>query len=147
MIAATVITVFNGRTDKANRREVFAPTRIFMASYMEARGSSHSKGVSGEAIQFKLRIPLDAPVQDDRTFVNEATYKALSDEEAANHWTLRKGDYILVAHSDRVPETITQPELDALARELRADLIRITEYADNTVRGTDAVKHWRIGGA
>ena len=42
---------------------------------------------------------------------------------------------------------MTQPELDALSRELCVDLIRVIEYADNTIRGSAAVKHWRIGGA
>ncbi len=147
MNTVTAITVFNGRTNKAERREVFTPTQISSASYLEAKGSSHSAGVSNEAINYKLRIPADATVQDGRTYVSEATYKALTDEEAAKHWTLRKGDYILTTQSAEVPETISQPELDALARELCADLIHVVEYADNTVRGSDAVKHWRVGGA
>lgn len=147
MEAATAITVFNGRVDKATRREVFVPTRISFASYLEARGSSHSNGVNAESIQFKFRIPLSAEVQDGRTYVNEDAYKALADDEASNFWTLRKGDYILTAQKDDLPETIAQPGLDALAKELHADLIRVVEYADNTVRGSEAVKHWRIGGA
>ena len=27
------------------------------------------------------------------------------------------------------------------------DIVHVTEYADNTRRGSDAVKHWRVGGA
>ena len=27
------------------------------------------------------------------------------------------------------------------------DFVTVTEYADNTIRGTDRTKHWRIGGA
>ena len=90
---------------------------------------------------------MDAEVQDGRTYVNEAIYKTLSDEDAAKHWTLRKGDYILAAQSEKAEKSMTQPELDALGRELCVDLIRVIEYADNTIRGSAAVKHWRIGGA
>lgn len=142
-----MITLFNARVDKENRREVFVPTRITSASYLESRGSSHSGGASGETLQFKLRIPFNAQVQDNRTYIKEAAYKALDNAEKERYWTLRKGDFILTTQSDTIPGTITQPELDTLAKELCADLIRITEYADNTMRGSDAVKHWRIGGA
>ena len=147
MEAATAITVFNGRVDKATRREVFVPTRISFASYLEARGSSRSKGVTTEAISFKLRIPKASTIQDNRTYVNEDAYKALADDESPNFWTLRKGDYILTAQKDDLQETIRPPGVDALAKEIHADLMLVVEYADNTVRGSEAVKHWRIGGA
>jgi len=141
------ITVYNGRTNKTERREVFTPTKISGASFLETRGSSSSKGAETEKITFRLRIPLEAEVQDGRTYVNEAAYKTLSDEDATKHWTLRKGDYILAIQSEKAVGPMTQPELDALSRELCVDLIRVIEYADNTIRGSAAVKHWRIGGA
>lgn len=147
MYAATAITVFNGRTDKANRREVFTPTKISGASYLESKGSGHSHGVTGEMLQYKLRIPFTSVVQDGRIYVGETVYKTLADDEVANFWTLRKGDYIMTTQADDIPETVTQQELDALAKRLCADLIRVVEYADNTVRGSEAVKHWRVGGA
>nr|DAH43187.1 MAG TPA: hypothetical protein [Caudoviricetes sp.] len=147
MTSVIAITVYNGRTNKTERREVFTPTKISRASLLEARGSSSSKGAETEKIAFKLRIPLDAEVQDGRTYVNEAVYKTLSDEETAKHWTLRKGDYILAAQSEKAERPMTQPELDVLGRELCVDLIRVIEYADNTIRGSAVVKHWRIGGA
>ena len=38
-------------------------------------------------------------------------------------------------------------ELTALADRVMANVIHVNEYADNTLRGSDAVRHWRIGGA
>ena len=42
---------------------------------------------------------------------------------------------------------MTMRELSEFAKLAGADLIHVKEYADNTLRGSDAVKHWRIGGA
>lgn len=94
MNVQTSITVFNGRVGP-DRREVFMPTVISGASYQETRGANSSKGVHSESLSFKLRVPISAQIQDDRTYVSEAAYKALSNEDAAKHWTLRKGDCIL----------------------------------------------------
>lgn len=145
MILQTVITLFNAKAG-ADRREVFFPTIIDSASYMSRRASSSSKGIHSESLSFKLRIPINAKVQDDRIYVGEATYKALSDGDAKQHWTLRKGDYI-IAGAYEGSEALSQQELDAVAKGMCKELIRIAEYADNTLRGSDAVKHWRIGGA
>ena len=145
MDVQTVVTVFNARAG-SDRREVFMPTVIGGASYQEVRGASSSKGVHSESLSFKLRIPIDAKVQDDRSYVGEAAYKALSDDDAKQHWTLRKGDYI-IAGAYEGSEELSQQELDAVAKGMCKELIRIAEYADNTLRGSDAVKHWRIGGA
>lgn len=35
----------------------------------------------------------------------------------------------------------------AKLRQHDEDFVTVTEYADNTIRGTDRTKHWRIGGA
>lgn len=143
MTTITAVVIFNGHIDKTEKREVFTPTVIKNASYLESLGSSHSGGASTESLSFKLRIPFDAQTQG-RAFVNEETYKSLDD--VSGNWTLRKGDYIL-ATDGTFPDKLTLPELTALAKEHHLKLIRIVEYADNTIRGTAAVKHWRIGGA
>lgn len=145
--AAVAITIFNARVDAETKREVYQPTRIGRVSFLESRGSNHSSGMGSETLAFKIRIPENALFEGHRTYVNESVYKTLSSEEARRHWTLRKGDLILLSEHDDLPIMITQPELDALARSLHTDLIRITEYADNTVRGSKAMHHWRIGGA
>lgn len=144
MDVQTVVTVFNARAG-SDRCEVFMSTVISGASYQEVRGASSSKGVHSESLSFKLRIPIDAKVQDDRSYVGETAYKALSDGDVKKHWTLRKGDYVIVGAYEG-SEALSQQELDAIAKGMCKELIRISEYADNTIRGTDAVKHWRIGG-
>lgn len=144
MILQTVITLFNAKLG-ADRREVFFPTVIDSASYMSRRASSSSKGVHNEDMTYSLRIPINARVIDDKTYVDEKAFKAMSDEEAAKHWTLRTGDCILVgAYFDAVP--CSMQELTALADRVMANVIHVNEYADNTLRGSDAVRHWRIGG-
>ena len=79
MILQTVITLFNAKAG-ADRREVFFPTIIDSASYMSRRASSSSKGVQTEGLTYSLRIPVDARVIDDKTYVDEKAFKAMSDE-------------------------------------------------------------------
>ncbi len=145
MDVQTAVTVFNARPG-ADRREVFLPTVISGASYQETRGASSSKGVHSESLSFKLRIPVMAKVQDDRSYISEAVYRTLSNNDVEKYWTLRKGDYVIAGKYEG-SEALTQQELDALAKDRHTALICISEYADNTLRGSNAVKHWRIGGA
>lgn len=144
MYVQTAIILFNKRIGD-DRREVFLPTCISGASYFEARGSSSSKGVHTESLSYKLRIPVNATVQDGRTYVSEQVYKGLSAEEAAAHWTIQKGD-VLLACGIELTEAVNEVQLKELAAANNADVITVSEYADNTVRGSDPVRHWRIGG-
>ena len=41
---------------------------------------------------------------------------------------------------------MTAEEVKQLAGETLADVITVKEYADNTIRGSRSVQHWRIGG-
>ena len=144
MYVQTAITLFNKRIGE-DRREVYLPTCIASASYFESRGSSSSKGVHTESLSYKLRIPVNVSVQDGRTYVSEKAYKALSAEEAAGHWTLQKGDILLVGGIE-LTEAVNEVQLKELAAANNVDMITVSEYADNTVRGSDPVRHWRIGG-
>lgn len=145
MYVQRAIVLFNRRLGP-DRRELYHPTRISSVSCFENRGSSHaSDGSHSEALAYKLRIPIDAVIQDGRTYVSEAAYKALSAQDCQQHWTLQKGDQIMVADAEP-PEALDQTALAALAGDLHATLITIKEYADNTVRGSARVQHWRIGG-
>lgn len=140
-----VITLFNAKAG-ADRREVFFPTVITGVSYQSSRGSSSSKGVHTENMSYKLRIPVNTLVVEDKAYVDEKVFRAMIDEEAAKHWTLSNGDFVLLAaHMEDKP--LTQQELNELSRSVMADMFCIEEYADNTIRGSEAVKHWRIGGA
>lgn len=139
-----VITVFNKRLGE-DRRDLFWPTCISSASFMESRGSNSSKGVHSESLTYKLRIPIDATVQDGRTYVDEQAFKALPVDDLGAHWTLQKGDIILTAETE-LTEAMTAEEVKQLAGETPADVITVKEYADNTIRGSRSVQHWRIGG-
>lgn len=139
-----VITVFNKRLGE-DRRDLFWPTCISSASFLEARGSNSSKGVHSESLTYKLRIPIDATVQDERTYVSEQAYKALPAADLGAHWTLQKGDIILATETE-LTEAMTAEEVKQLAQDTLADVITVKEYADNTIRGSRSVQHWRIGG-
>jgi len=138
------VTVFNRRPG-ADRRDSYFPTQLSGASYLEARSSGSSAGVRSEAISYKLRIPASVTAEDGRTYVSEAAYKLLSNEEAAAHWTIQKGDVLLTQGLPGL-DPMDEPALQKLALESCCDVIRVKEYADNTLRGSDAVRHWRIGG-
>ena len=144
MTVNVTVTIFN-RRPSADRRDMYYPTQLSGASYLEARSSGSSAGVRSEALSYKLRVPVSVTAEEDRTYVSEAAYKLLSDEEAASHWTIQKGD-ILITQGLPGRKPMDEPTLQKLALGTCSDLIRVKEYADNTLRGSDAVKHWRIGG-
>lgn len=145
MYVQTAITLFNKRLS-ADRREVYFPTCITGASFFESRSSSHSTdGAHSENLTYKLRIPVDAAVQDDRLYLNEIAYKALTAEAAVGHWTLQKGDIVLACATE-LTEPVSEAQLKELAKANLVSVITVKEYADNTIRGSKAVQHWRIGG-
>ena len=134
MYVQTAITLFNKRLG-ADRREVYFPTCITGASFFESRSSSHSTdGAHSESLTYKLRIPIDAKVQDDKTYLSEMAFKALTAEEAADHWTIQKGDIVLACATE-LSEPVAEPALKELAKANLADVITVKEYADNTIRG------------
>lgn len=95
MITNQDITIFNLRLDKKTRREVFIPTNISEVSFVDMRSSGGSASEREENLHFRIRIPVNARVQDSRTYISEDKYKLLDDEEAKKHWTLQKGCYII----------------------------------------------------
>lgn len=158
------IVIFNLRIDSTERREVFIPTNISEVSYYSviSTDKSGSRGEIGrdESPNFKIRIPIDAVVEDQRTYVPEELYKTLSDEEAREHWTIQKGCYILLGTLYKADEwkwsefnlrsgAILKEQITEMSalQEYRGNFIIVSEYADNTIRGSDKVKHWRIGGS
>lgn len=141
------VTVFNGRTDKAGRRKIYIPTVIYGISYAEAKGSAVAdNGVWSADVQYKIRIPLAAQVQDNRAYLPEQRYVKLETVEALGHWTISKGDFIIRGEYAGEKKQLYEDELQAYAREGCAEQIRITEYADNTSGGSLYMRHWRIGG-
>ena len=90
----------------------------------------------------------------------KAIYKKLSDEDAERYWTIQKNAYIVRGQLEVADQwvfdtfsfqhgVILKETIEDLAklRQHDEDFVTITEYADNTLRGTDRTKHWRVGGA
>ena len=141
------VTVFNGRTDKATRRKIYIPTVIRGVSYVEGKGSKVAdNGVWSDDVQYKIRVPLIAVVQDNREYMRDLNYAKLDNEEAAKHWTIQKGDLVVRGGYVGDNSLLYEDELTAYAKEQGLDLIHVTEYADNTDGGTLYSRHWRIGG-
>lgn len=153
------IVIFNKRLDKASRREVYIPTGLAGVSFYDTRTAAQAVTMMSESFTFSIRVPIDAQATAGRTYIPEADYNLLADEDAMHHWTLHKGDIVLLhntqfADIDEAGELFegqsgTEPDIEALLASgiFYRTIIRITEYADNTIRGSRAVKHWRIGGA
>ena len=114
------------------------------ASYYESEGVSANDGVWTNKSIYKLRVPLIGS-EIGKEYLPERKYRKA--ESAERYWTIRKGDFILLTLLDTEKEAYTAKEIAKISEELGLKLITVTEYADNTVRGSDIVKHWRIGGA
>lgn len=141
------VTVFNGRTDKATRRKIYIPTVIRGVSYVEGKGSKVAdNGVWSDDVQYKIRVPLIAEVQDNREYMRDLNYAKLDNEEAAKYWTIQKGDLVVRGEYAGDSPLLGEDEISAYAKEQGLDLIRVTEYADDTSGGSLYTRHWRIGG-
>lgn len=142
MITNADITIFNSRTDKSSRREVFDPVFIPGVSYYCSNSSSGSQGEKKEVIKYKIRIPVSADIK--KTYICESEYKKLADDKRKDFWTIQKGSIIILGkYNGASDQEIAFTDIKALG----VDTITVVEYADNTIRGSDRVKHWRIGGA
>ena len=141
------VTVFNGRTDKATRRKIYIPTVIRGVSYVEGKGSKVAdNGVWSDDVQYKIRVPLIAVVQDNREYMRDLNYAKLDNEEAAKYWTIQKGDRVVGGEYAGDSPLLGEDEISAYAKEQGLDLIHVTEYADDTSGGSLYTRHWRIGG-
>ena len=141
------VTVFNGRTDKATRRKIYIPTVIRGVSYVEGKGSKVAdNGVLSDDVQYKIRVPLIAVVQDNREYMRDLNYAKLDNEEAAKYWTIQKGDLVVRGEYAGDSPLLGEDEISAYAKEQGLDLIHVTEYADDTSGGSLYTRHWRIGG-
>lgn len=142
MTTQGAITIYNKRAGD-DRRDVYVPTLIGAASYSEALGSERSKGDTEERLQYKLRIPLGAEIQDGRRYVPEQVYKSAKD--VSGMWTI--GQLDLVTRGEPVVSVpATEREIRESANAAGLAVIVVKEYADNTGRGSRNVRHWRILG-
>lgn len=142
MTTQGAITIYN-RKAGSDRRDVYVPTRIGAASYSEALGSERDKGDTEERLQYKLRVPLGADIQDGRKYVPEQVFKAAPD--ISGMWTI--GQLDLVTRGEPVVTgPATEREIREAANAACIAVIVVKEYADNTIRGSRNVRHWRILG-
>ena len=121
MITNADITVFN-RVLSSDRREVYIPTYI--------------QGVG---------VPESATVTGGKTYVPADDYKALSSSEREAHWTIQLAT-LVAKGTVALPEGSTTMDESSI-RKSGYEVFSVSTYADNTVRGTAAVRHWRMGGA
>ena len=141
------VTIFNGRTEKDTRRKIFIPTVINGVSYVEGKGSKVAdNGVWSDDVQYKIRVPLIAVVQDGREYMRDLNYAALDNECAAKYWTIQKGDLVVKSEYAGENSLLYEDDIITYAKEQGLDLIHVTEYADDTAGGSLYTKHWRIGG-
>lgn len=132
------VTIFNLRIG-ADRREKFYATRIMGVSWYGTKGETVSDTDRKDKAKCVIRIPATATVEAGKQYISEEKYKKLSDEDVEKYWTIQKNAYIMRGtYEGEIPDN----PLKSIE-----NLVTITEFADNTIRGTNRTKHWRIGGA
>ncbi len=132
------VTIFNIRIG-ADRREKFYATRIMGVSWYGTKGETVSDTDRKDKAKCVIRIPATATVEAGKQYISEGKYKKLSDEDVEKYWTIQKNAYIMRGtYEGEIPDN----PLKSIE-----NLVTITEFADNTIRGTNRTKHWRIGGA
>lgn len=132
------VTIFNIRIG-ADRREKFYATRIMGVSWYGTKEETVSDTDRKDKAKCVIRIPATATVEAGKQYISEEKYKKLSDEDVEKYWTIQKNAYIMRGtYEGEIPDN----PLESIE-----NLVTITDFADNTIRGTNRTKHWRIGGA
>lgn len=141
------VTIFNSRLDKETRRKVYIPTVIKGVSMVESKGSEvANNGVWSAEVQYKIRIPQEAEIQDGRAYIPAMKYAKLENGKITGFWTISKGDLVIQEEYLGENSMLYEEEVTRYAQEQGADLIHVTEYADDTSGGSRYMRHWRIGG-
>ena len=132
------VTIFNLRIG-ADRREKFYATRIMGVSWYGTKEETVSDTDRKDKAKCVIRIPATATVEAGKQYISEEKYKKLSDEDVEKYWTIQKNAYIMRGtYEGEIPDNPLKSV---------ENLVTITEFADNTIRGTNRTKHWRLGGA
>ena len=131
----STITIFNRRLD-ASGNDVLIPTVSDRASWFYGQGSS--KGQYGDnEDSYSVRIPFDADASG-KEYIDACQWKNLTD--VSGYWTIQKDD--IVVRGEMSGSVTDQTEIMSATD----DCFLVNSFANNTIRGSDAVKHWRIGG-
>ena len=144
MMHNTDIVIFN-KTIGADRREVFLPTIINDVCWYGSRSLDGSGAASGK---YAVRIPYRSEVEGRKTYVSEVEYARTTLEEKKHLWTLQKNCYVMAFKKSilRGRKELDPVEVLEIGKVID-DFFVVTEYADNTIRGTERTKHWRVGGS
>lgn len=137
MITNTPITIFNRRLDD-QQQEILVPTVIRDASWFYGRRSAGGQYADNED-SYSVRIPFNADTSG-KVYIEPWLWKDLEDKDASGYWTIQKDDIVV-----RGEMTGNQTDQTAIT-SLTDDCFVVNSLANNTIRGSDAVKHWRIGG-
>ncbi len=138
MICNANITIVNRKRD-SERNEILMPTVIRNVAWYSCNSATGGNSASSHDT-VKVRIPIDADF-GGKTYVPRVMYDAMSIEEAKRHWTLAERD--IIVRGEVTEEKVSQTKL----AEQFPEMFLINNYSDNTDLGTDAVKHWRVGGS
>ncbi len=132
MTTDSVITIFNRK--KLGGREALIPTVIKGVTWYDHKASDGGK-YGDNTDSYAVRIPYDA--ECDKAYIDRLEY---SEEDEDSFWTIQKND--IVVRAELYDVIYNQSDLT----KTQADIFKVTDYADNTIRGSIAVKHWLIGG-
>lgn len=133
------ITIYNRRMNEF-RNEVLYPTVIKNCTWYYAHIVSGSQ-MMDNADEYSVRIPIDADF-GGKQYIAAHEYAELPDEEAPKYWTISKNDIVVRGEYD----TGVIDNQMVLASQTD-DIFVVSTYADNTIRGSRKVKHWRVGGS
>lgn len=137
MILNADITIFNKLLDPETRRELMIPTVIRGVSLFNRRSSSAGSEEQSAKPTATIRIPIDADTSG-KQYVDEVEYRALGAVSGA--WTVQLGDIVVPYATER--GAVTETDL----KRIYSDVFAVSEFTDNTTRGSRGMRHWRIGG-
>ncbi len=136
------ITMLNKFYDSSGRQDIFLPTVIRGVSLKMNSGTTGESRYPKSTATYNLRIPIDANMGES-SFVDLIQYKQMGKEEAAKHWTLQPEMIVVLAILEEADlENINLTEIE----KKYGKYITVKDWSDNTTRGIDRMKHWRIGG-
>lgn len=136
------ITIFNKVYDPATRSEVFIGTvirgvHIYNVKISNITSQTRDKQQTGKS-SCAIRIPLNADTSGKK-YAPEIDFKGAADKSGL--WTVQMGDVVVL---EAASETELINEIDLLHNY--NNVVVVGTFADNTTIGSDAVRHWRIGG-
>lgn len=137
MITDSIVTIYNRRLT-ADNEEILIPTVIRDATWFYGRRSSGGQFSDNEDT-YSVRIPFDADTSG-KTYVEPWEWKNLTDEQASGHWTIQNDD--VVVRGEMTEMVSDQTEI----MKVTENCFVVNSFANNTIRGSNRVKHWRIGG-